>query len=140
MTSDALTCVRNLFRAVEERDLPAVLAAYDPEIVIHEAESLPYGGAYVGHEGARKHAAGYVATWGPFQSHAERQLEPTFHEGADNHIFVIWRQKAVAPDGTRIDLPVISDYLLKNAKIVEARMHHFDTQAIRDFLAEAGRS
>jgi uncharacterized protein len=54
-------------RAVEERDLEGVLAAYDSEVEIHEADSLPYGGVYRGHEGAVQHAAGYLQAWDAHQ-------------------------------------------------------------------------
>lgn len=38
MSLENVEAVRALFRAVEECDLAGVLAAYDPEIVIREAE------------------------------------------------------------------------------------------------------
>jgi ketosteroid isomerase-like protein len=58
MSEKNLETVRRLFKAVEERDLAGVLAAYDEDVVIREAESLPYGGEFHGHEGGQRHALG----------------------------------------------------------------------------------
>ncbi len=61
MSQENMETVRRPFKAVEERDLAGVLAAYDPEIVIREAESLPCGGVYRGLEGATRHMSTRVA-------------------------------------------------------------------------------
>ena len=58
--SQDVELVRRLFNAVEDRDLEALLDCYDAAIEIHEADSLPYGGVYRGHEGARAHAAAWL--------------------------------------------------------------------------------
>lgn len=44
MSQQNVEIVKRLFDAVERRDLAGVLAIYDSQIVIREAESLPYGG------------------------------------------------------------------------------------------------
>ena len=78
MSKENIEIVKRLFEAVERRDLAGVLAAYDPEIVIREAMSLPYGGEYRGFEGARKHAYGYVQAWGNFQTADEQKMDAGF--------------------------------------------------------------
>ena len=40
--------------AIIRHDLPAALKCLDEDLVIHEQESLPYGGRYEGHEGYQK--------------------------------------------------------------------------------------
>ena len=61
MLQENIENTRRLFQAVEDRDIAGVLAAYDPEIVISDAESLPYGGRYYGLEGAKQHVEGAAA-------------------------------------------------------------------------------
>jgi hypothetical protein len=90
MSHENVEVVRSLFKAVEERDLAGVLAAYDPEIAIWEAESLPYGGMYHGLEGAKRHARGYAQTWGDFQTSAEKITNATFLD-AGEYVVVLWR-------------------------------------------------
>src|SRR5918994_6849543 len=61
--------VRQLFEAVETRGDPEDFAArwaayvtmYDPDIVIHEAPRLPYGGDYSGDDAVARHAQAFSA-------------------------------------------------------------------------------
>lgn len=134
MSRENVEIVRRLFEAVERRDLAGVLAAYDPEIVIREAASLPYGGEYRGHEGAVKHGEGYVAAWGALQTAAEQKLSPTFLDAGDS-VVVLWRQRA-AKDEQKFDSAAASVYRLSDGKIVESEMFQ-DTAAVLEFLASA---
>jgi len=134
MSQENVELVRRLFKAVEERDLAGVLAAYDPKIVIREAESLPYGGVYDGLAGAKLHAGKYALTWGPFQTSAEQVTDAVFLDAGD-HVVVLWRQKGLsAHSGQRLDLPAVSVYKLHSGKIVESQMYQADTSAILRFL------
>lgn len=134
MSQENIAIIKKLFEAVERRDLAGVLAAYDENIRIREAASLPYGGEYRGHAGAIKHGEGYVQTWGNFQSEAEQKLSPTFLDAGDS-VVVLWRQRA-ANGELKFDSPAASVYKLNNGKIVESEMFQ-DTAAILEFLENA---
>ncbi len=132
MSKENVEIVRRLFEAVEKRDLAGVLDAYDPEIVIREADGLPYGGVYQGYEGAQKHAAGYVQTWGNFQTADEQKMDATFLDAGDC-VVVLWRERAA--DGERkLDSSAASVYKLRMGKIIESEMFQ-DTAAVLQFLA-----
>ena len=139
MLADNVETVRRLFRAVEERDLVGVLGAYDPEIAIHEADSLPYGGDHRGHDGAKRHAYGYLRAWNDLQSPEEKKLDATFADAGD-HVVAFFRQMAHAADGKKIDLPVVGVYEVRGGRVVEARMFNFDTVEISKFLARGWRT
>lgn len=128
--------VRTLFGAVAARDLGPMFEIYDPDIVIREAASLPYGGEYHGHQGMLDHGMGFARTWDPFQGPAERSLDPEFF-GTGDHVFVLWRQRARSAGGSRIDLPATSVYRLREGRILTSTMHHHDTAALLSFLREA---
>jgi ketosteroid isomerase-like protein len=134
--ADNVAVVRRLFRAVEERDIEPMFEIYDPEVVIREAPTLPYGGEYRGHEGVVAHGLGYLETWEPFQTDADRHLDAEFF-GSGDLVFVRWRQKAHAGDGIPLDLPVVSVYRLRGGRIVESAMHHLDTAALLGFFVHA---
>ncbi len=134
MSQENLETVRRLFEAVEQRDLPGVLAAYDAEIVIREADSLPYGGEYRGHAGAANHGRGYVAAWGKLQTAAEQKMDAEFLDAGD-YIVVIWRQRAAKKSGEKFDAPAVSLYKMRDGKIIESQMFHADTAAILQFIA-----
>jgi ketosteroid isomerase-like protein len=131
--SENVEIVRRLFKAVDDRDVEPMLEIYDPEVVIREAPSLPYGGEYHGHEGMVSHGLGYLATWDPVQNSAEQPLEPEFFESGE-HVFVRWRQRARGPGGELLDLPALSRYRLRAGKVIESEMYQFDTAAILRFL------
>jgi uncharacterized protein len=133
MSQENVEAIRRLFKAVEERDLAGVLAAYDPEITIREAESLPYGGVYHGPEGAERHARGYARAWAEFQPSVERATSPVFLD-AGEYTVVLWRQRGTAAHGKRLDLPAVSIYKLRGGRVIESQMFHADTLAVLQFL------
>jgi uncharacterized protein (DUF1330 family)/ketosteroid isomerase-like protein len=130
---------RRLFAAVEARDLEAVLASYDPDVEIHEAGSLPYGGTYAGLDGATRHAVAYAGTWDPLQTDAERTLDWTVVASGDEEVVVRWHQRGLDPDtGAAFDGEVVSVYRVRDGRVREARMFHADTDAVVRFLGAAG--
>lgn len=138
MSDDNVAAIRRLFAAVERRDLAGVLAAYAPDVVIHEAASLPYGGTYHGPEGAVRHAYAYEETWTPLQEPGARSLAAEVLD-AGEHVVVLWRQRGRTPDGgPAIDLPAASVYRMRDGLIVESTMFQQDTAAIGRLLAAAG--
>jgi ketosteroid isomerase-like protein len=140
MSQENVEAVRRLFRAVEERDGGAYVAAGHPEVEIHEPASLPYGGEYHGLEGLRRHAAGWVQTWAPLQPGNERKLEAAFIDAGD-HVVARWRLRARVPDGDEtLDMPMVGIYELSDGKLVGAQMFYSDTAAVLRFLKGAKQS
>jgi ketosteroid isomerase-like protein len=135
MSEENIETVRRFLKAVEERDLPELLAAYDEDVVIREAESLPYGGEFHGHEGAQRHALGALEVWGSLQPPGERSLNARFLDAGDDYVIVLWRQRGVSSDGEKFDAPVVSVYKMSGGKIVQSQMFHSDTKALLQFLA-----
>jgi uncharacterized protein len=133
MSQENIETTRRLFKAVEERDVAGVLAAYDPEIVIRDAESLPYGGIHHGLEGAKQHIEVAAQTWNPLQSEAERKMDAVFLD-AGEYVVVLWRLKGLeVSSGRTLDAPTVSVYKMRDGKIVESQMFYSDT-AVMKFL------
>jgi uncharacterized protein len=125
---------RRLFEAVEHRSREGVVAIYDQNIIINEAPSLPYGGEFLGHEGALRHGQGFRAAWDRFQPSKTRGLEPRFIAQGD-HVAVLWRHRAENHEtGERLDLPAAGFYRFVDGKVVDSRMFHFDIAALLRFL------
>jgi ketosteroid isomerase-like protein len=132
--SEKVDLVRQLFRAVEVRDLQGVLDCYDERIEINEAESLPYGGVYRGHAGAVEHARAWIEAWGPLQTPAEYRLDPSFLEDEGDTVAAIFRHRAVDPvRGERLDVPEVGVYVIRAGKIVRSQMFHADSAAVARF-------
>jgi ketosteroid isomerase-like protein len=83
-----------------------------------------------------EHGLAYVQAWDALQTEADRNLEAEFF-GAGDRVLVRWRQKAHAPDGSALSVPVVSEYRLRDGHVVESRMHTFDSGALNRFLAAA---
>jgi uncharacterized protein len=128
-------------RAVEGRDVQALLDAYHPEIEFHDALSLPYGGVVTGKVAVAAHtysAAGWAATWAPLQpTEGERRMDPRVVAACGDEVVVLYRQRAVSAGGERLDAPVLGLYQVRDGKLTRAQMFHFDTAAIIGFLARA---
>jgi uncharacterized protein len=136
--SDNVDVVRRIFRAVEERDLQALLDCYDENVEIREAESLPYGGVYRGHDGAIAHAAGWFDAWGDLQTADESRLEPTFLEGEEGTVGVVFRHRANDPEhDSRLDSTEVSIYSISAGRVVRSQMFHADSAAVVEFLERA---
>jgi ketosteroid isomerase-like protein len=134
MSEKNVETVRRLFKAVEERDLAGVLAAYDENIVIREAKSLPYGGEFHGHEGGQRHALGALGAWENLQPPGERTMNAKFLDAGEDYVIVLWRQRGVRSDGENFNAPVVSVYKMGGGKIVESQMFHADTNALLQFM------
>jgi ketosteroid isomerase-like protein len=136
--SENVDVARRVFRAVEERDLQALLDCYDEDIEIREAESLPYGGVYHGHDGAIAHAAGWFDAWGDLQTAEDSRLEPTFLEGEEGTVGVVFRHRASDPEHrSRLDGAEVGVYSIRDGKVVRSQMFHADSAAVVQFLERA---
>jgi uncharacterized protein len=133
-----LGTVRRMFEAAERRDPHALLGTYADDIVITEAASLPYRGLYHGHHGAVRHALAYTATWDHLQNAGDRRMEPLIMMPAGDRVVVLWRQKATAADGRRLDLRVAGVIELRNGKVGSLHMFPADTAKLLEFLRTGG--
>src|SRR5258706_9447657 len=137
MSQQQVEAVKRLFSAVLRRDRAALQAAYHPEIVIHEAPSLPYGGDYHGHEGALQHINGYYQTWDALRPAGQQAHSPIFLDTTEDDVVVLWQEPTWIPSsGKRLDLPALGVYKARDGQVVESRMFQ-DTAAVRDLLKEA---
>ena len=138
--------VKRLFDAVGRHDQAAILEAYHPEVVIHEAASLPYGGDYHGHEGALAHVNAFYQTWAGLKPGASRELPEeaqrehttVFLETTQEYVVVFGQNTALAPQsGRKLDVPEAFVFKMRDGKVAESWMLNQDTVAILEFLKEA---
>jgi ketosteroid isomerase-like protein len=142
MGADADVVLR-VIRAVEERDAETLFELYHEDVEFHEAPSLPYGGVVAGLPSLEEQLATapedtWLGTWGPLQpNEEERRFDPRVIAEADGEVVVLYRMRAVAPDGERFDSPVIGLYEVRDGKFARAQMFHYDTHAIVEFVERA---
>jgi ketosteroid isomerase-like protein len=127
--------MREIFRAIEGRDLARLVALTDPAAEFHWPPSLPYGGI-----SPLQPAAGpsWAETWIPLQpTKAEQRMDPRIVAASDDEVVVLWHQRGISSAGERIDTPVLALYLLRDGKLSRAQMFYFDSAELAAFLARA---
>jgi ketosteroid isomerase-like protein len=127
--------MREIFRAIESRDLARLLALTDPAAEFHWPPSLPYGGM-----SPLQPAAGpsWAETWIPLQpTEAEQRMDPRIVAASDDEVVVLWHQRGMSPAGERCDAPVLALYLLRDGKLARAQMFYFDSAEVAGFLARS---
>ncbi len=136
--SDDVDVVRRLFDAVERREGEQMLACYAEDVEIVEAATLPYGGTYRGHDGAVAHAEAFLAAWNRYQGPEEIQLDPQFFGDGAGTVCVVFRHRAADPvRGSRLDMPEVGIYHVRDGRVARSRMFHADSAAVAHFLREA---
>ena len=146
MSQQQVETVKRLFDAVGRQDRAAILEAYHPEVVIHEAASLPYGGEYHGHEGALAHVNAFYQTWAGLKpsvsrdlpEEAQREHSTLFLETTQEYVVVFGQNTALAPQsGRKLNVPEAFVFRMRDGKVAESWMLNQDTVAILEFLKEA---
>jgi uncharacterized protein len=121
--------VRRAFDAFARRDVPALLALADPEIVFLPATARVAGreGGYRGHDGLREYLADVARTWQELRSDPDEYIE------LDDLVVCTGRVYAWGV-GRVIDAPAGWLWRLRDGRLVEGRV--FDSR--RAALAAAG--
>ncbi|GAA3080130.1 nuclear transport factor 2 family protein [Streptomyces rectiviolaceus] len=103
-----------------------LLAPYfAPDVVMHQAESLPYGGIWRGHDGMTRFFIAMSETWESFEI-GEQEFLAT-GETAVVHTQVRARARAT---GRELAFPVLQTITVRGGRIAEVRPFYWDTAAI----------
>lgn len=121
--------VAELYTAFARRDLPAVLALSDPEIVVAQTDLLPWGGTYRGHDGLKAFTA---ALLGRVDSQVEIE---EFIEAGDRVVAIGRTRGTVRGTGTSFDVRVAHVWTVKDGKAVKFEAY-IDTPAMLRALGE----
>lgn len=137
-----MTSSQDLLRGIFDRfasgdaagAIETLLAACDPEVLVVEPPSLPYGGEYRGADGVLA-AFGYVASH--LGDASGLRVESVIGDGDEVVVRLVlpWR----TPAGASIELPVLEWYRFADGRITEIRPHLWDT-AMALGLDSAARS
>lgn len=131
MPADGLPVVRDVYAAFVRRDLPAVLAALTPDVLIRQASSLPWGGEYRGHEGARQFFARLLAA-------IDSAVSVDHIFAAGDHAVALGRTRGtVRATGAAFDVPVAHVRHVPDGRIARFEPY-IDTPAMLAALAAPG--
>ena len=117
--------VEDYYAAIAVWDLNALLRTVSPNIVLHEAPSLPYGGVPRGHEGWKRLFEQFQKLWSP------ASVIPLRMFAKGDEVVVIARFDCTArTPGVRVDLLIAELFPVQDRQIIELRPFYFDNTAV----------
>ncbi|MFJ2768092.1 nuclear transport factor 2 family protein [Streptomyces sp. NPDC087300] len=112
-----------------------LLAPYfSPDVVLHQAAALPYGGTWRGHDGLARFFLAMSAAWASFDLLDQRFLAT----GGTAVVHTEVRARARA-SGRTLEFPVLQTLTVRAGRIAEVRPFYWDTAAIAAACAPGGR-
>jgi uncharacterized protein len=111
----------------------APLAPYfAPDVVLHQADALPYGGVWRGHDGLERFFVAMSETWERFDL-----LDQEFLAVGATPVVLTQIDARARTTGRELRFPILQTLRLEDRRITEVRPFYWDTAAI---AYAAGRS
>ena len=110
-------------------DFSGVAATLDPDCVIFQPTSLPYGGEWRGHSGFEAWVKAFAEQWSSLEA---KNLE--FYPNGDVIVSKSHVSAVAKSTGRDADWPLLQFFRVRNGKIVELRPFHWDTARMLDAL------
>ena len=110
-------------------DFSGIAATLDPECVIYQPASLPYGGEWRGHSGFEAWMQAFSQQWS--------RLEVKDVELYPNNDVVVSKSHVYAvakATGLHLDWPLLQFFRVRGDKILELRPFYWDTAALQAAL------
>ncbi|WP_378737111.1 nuclear transport factor 2 family protein [Nocardia brasiliensis] len=104
---------------------------FAPDVVLHQAAGLPYGGTWRGHEGMEQFFRAMAQTWAFFEL-LEQEFLVT---GETTVVHTRVRARARATD-RELTFPILQTITITDGRISEVHPFYWDTAAIADACAE----
>jgi uncharacterized protein len=122
MSETNVEIVKKIYEVGGKGDMAGMMAHLAPNVVVHEANGLPYGGVYHGHAGMGALFQKLVGILDNFRV----VPEDFFVSGSVvvAKIRVLGRARAT---GQTIDMPVLEMWTLDNGLVTEIRPFYWDT-------------
>ncbi|WP_433292596.1 nuclear transport factor 2 family protein [Pseudonocardia sp. CA-142604] len=138
-TSEAMTVLTGMYAAEAEylaargagaASFEPLAPFFAPDVVLHQAEALPYGGTWRGHEGIERFFVAMSRTWEVFEMLQQDYL------AVGVPIVVLTQVKARArATGRELRFPILQTIAVRAGRITEIRPFYWDTAAIADAVA-----
>lgn len=113
--------VKRFYEHLANNRLTEAMHLLDEAFILIQAESLPYGGKFVGREGIENFFKQFFGFWEAFRS------ENTAYYAAENKVFATSVGIGKSRQGLEIQMPMIQIYTLSNQKLLRAEPFYLDT-------------
>jgi ketosteroid isomerase-like protein len=103
---------------------------FSPNVVLHQATGLPYGGVWRGHEGMERFFIAMSQTWDVFE-----MLEQRFLTSSSPLVVLTHVHARARTTGRELDFPILQTITVAHGRITEIRPFYWDTAAIANACA-----
>jgi uncharacterized protein len=105
---------------------------FAPDVVLHQAEALPYGGTWSGHEGMERFFLAMSQAWESFS-----MLEQEFLATGGTAVVLTRVRARARATGRELTFPILQTLTVEGGRIAEVRPFYWDTQAIARACTQA---
>jgi ketosteroid isomerase-like protein len=136
MTDDALTVLEGMYAAEQvyldaggpgRASFEPLAPFFAPDVVLHQAEALPYGGTWRGHAGMERFFVAMSTAWESFE-----MLEQEFHPAGDVVVVRTQVRATARTTGRQLEFPILQTVRIAEGRIAEIWPFYWDTAAIAD--------
>ncbi|KOT40526.1 ketosteroid isomerase [Streptomyces caelestis] len=138
-TTDSATVLAGMYAAEAEYlaaggpgEAPFGLLApfFAPDVELHQADALPYGGVWRGHDGMRRFFLAMRETWESFD-----MVEQEFLATGETAVVLTRVRARARATGRELGFPIMQTITVKSGRITEVRPFYWDTRAVADACA-----
>ncbi|WP_244162488.1 nuclear transport factor 2 family protein [Amycolatopsis regifaucium] len=133
-TNDALSVLEGMYAAEADyftaggpgkASFAPLAPFFSPDVVLHQADGLPYGGIWRGHEGMERFFLAMGETWEVFDLVEQSFLSEKSPLVVSTRVHV--RARAT---GRELDFPILQTITVEDGRITEVWPFYWDTAAI----------
>ncbi|MFF0726083.1 nuclear transport factor 2 family protein [Streptomyces sp. NPDC004134] len=103
---------------------------FAPDVVLHQADALPYGGTWRGHDGMTRFFLAMGRAWAAFD-----MVEQEFLATGETAVVLTQVRARARATGRELAFPILQTLTVKRGQISEVRPFYWDTRAIADACA-----
>ncbi|MGZ3096939.1 nuclear transport factor 2 family protein [Streptomyces sp. H72] len=103
---------------------------FAPDVELHQADSLPYGGTWCGHKGMTQFFLMMGEVWESFD-----MVEQEFLATGETAVVLTQVRARARATGRELSFPILQAITVKDGRITEVRPFYWDTRAVADACA-----
>ena len=117
------------YLAADDPDFGVIASTLDPDCVIYQPASLPYGGEWRGHEGFEAWMKAFAGEWATLEVRDAQFFESGNVVISKSQVYARTRVSGLA-----VNWPLLQFFKIRSGKILELRPFYWDTAALLPFL------
>jgi ketosteroid isomerase-like protein len=103
---------------------------FAPDVELHQADALPYGGTWRGHDGMAQFFQVMGEVWESFD-----MVKQEFLANGETAVVLTQVRARARATGRELTFPILQAITVKDGRITEVRPFYWDTRAIADACA-----